>query len=112
MLVLDIKKAFDSVSHSILLRKLEHYGIRGIAHSLLKTYLEKRKQYVSIAAHNSTDRTIEFGASQESILEPVLFLIFINNLALCLQTIPDFMQLTLHCTFLENRCLLMCKRYN
>ena len=66
LLFLDIKKTFDSVSHSILLQKLEHYGIRGIANSLMKTYLIKRKQYVSIAA--STDRTIEFGVPQRFIL--------------------------------------------
>ena len=56
----------------------------------MKTYLEKRKQCVSIATHNSTDRMIEFGVSQGSILGQLCFLIYINKLLLCLHTIPRF----------------------
>ena len=64
LLFLDIKKAFDSVSHSIQLQKLEQYGISSITNSLMKTCLEKRKQYVSTVTYNSTNRMIKFGVSQ------------------------------------------------
>ena len=51
---LDIKKAFDSVSHEKLIKKLDHYGIRGIANCMLSSYLDNRKQYVSFNNINSS----------------------------------------------------------
>ena len=90
LLFLDIKKAFDSVSHKKLIKKLEHHGIRGVANDLIKSYLEKRKQFFSIADFNSSDLIIEYGVPQGSISGPLLFLIYIGNLPSCLQSLPRF----------------------
>ena len=87
---LDIKKAFDAVCHNKLLLKLHHYGIRGIANHLLKSYLTERKQSVSLNDITSTTSTIEYGVPQGSILGPLLFLIYKNDLPNSLVTTPRF----------------------
>ena len=77
---IDLQKAFDTVDHTILLQKLNHYGIRGICNSWFKSYLSNRKHFVSINGFNSSTENINIGVPQGSVLGPLLFLIYINDL--------------------------------
>jgi hypothetical protein len=79
----DLRKAFDSCNHQILLSKLSGLGIRGAALDWFANYLSDRSQFVCVIGVNSSMQTIRLGVPQGSILGPILFLLYINDLPLC-----------------------------
>ena len=78
---IDLSKAFDTLDHNILLSKLSHYGITGSANNLFSSYLANRAQYVNFNGQTSDFATITTGVPQGSILGPLLFLIYINDIS-------------------------------
>ena len=77
---IDLKKAFDTVDHTLLIQKFKYYGVRGICSKFLDSYLSNRKQYVNYGSHVSEEQIIKCGVPQGSILGPLLFIMYINDM--------------------------------
>ncbi len=97
---LDIAKAFDTVNHRILLRKLEYYGFRGTTLMWFESYLTNRKQYVSIRNKCSDNYTLNWGIPQGGTLAPILFILFMNDIVVS-TNIFDFSM------YADDTCLIL-----
>ena len=99
LLLIDLNKAFDAVQYDILLRKLEHYGIRGTAQHLFALFLRNRQQYVSLHNAHSHKMYITFGVPQGSVIGPLLFTLYINDIANCTSSTSRL--------FADDTCLIL-----
>lgn len=82
---LDLRKAFDTVNHNLLIRKLDHYGFRGHFSDYMKSYFDNRKQFVQVDGCSSSLRSVTCGVPQGSILGPICFSLYINDMPLAVK---------------------------
>ena len=80
---LDLSKAFDTINHDILVKKLSFYGIRGVPNYWFANYLSNRKQFTEINNCKSALTNLSTGVPQGSILGPILFLLYTSIIAHC-----------------------------
>ena len=99
LLLLDLKEAFDTVNHDILLNKLNHYGIRGIANMLFASFLAHRKQYVFLNHTQSNYKCINCGVPQGSVLGPLPFTLYINDISSFTNSAPRL--------YADDTCLIL-----
>ncbi|CAB4025021.1 Hypothetical predicted protein, partial [Paramuricea clavata] len=86
LISIDIRKAFDSIDHKILLRKMQdQFGVQDFELKWFQSYLTKRSQVCVVGGHTSLAKEIVCGVPQGSILEPLMFLLYINDLPECLK---------------------------
>ena len=88
---IDLSKAFDTLNHSILLRKLKYYGLDNNAISWFKSYLTDRKQYVEIDGVKSQIKSLSTGVPQGSTLGPLLFIIYMNDINIVSNTFKSIL---------------------
>ena len=103
VILLDFCKAFDKVSHRLLLHKLDHYGIRGSTLKWISSFLHGRSQRVVCNGCTSSSVSVTSGVPQGTVLGPLLFLIYINDLPKCVSS---------HCALFADDCLLYRKINN